>query len=115
MKTYRVELVNRDRVTLEVPENQTILEALEQAGIQLPVGCRYGACVTCAAKLLQGEIDQTQQQCLKPAQLAAGFVLLCIAYPRSDCQLEVGRECQNSLYINPFKVLKAETAPPPEL
>ena len=113
MKIYQVELVNRDRITLEVPENQTILTALEQAGMQLPVGCRYGACITCAAKLLQGEVDQSQQRCLKPAQLAAGFVLLCIAYPRSNCQLEVGRECQNSLYINPFKV-KTETAPPPE-
>jgi ferredoxin len=103
MKIYQVELVNRDRLILEVPENQTILEAVEQRGMLLPFGCRYGACITCAAKLIQGEVDQAQQRCLKPAQLAAGFVLLCIAYPRSNCQLEVGRECQNSLYINPFK------------
>lgn len=103
MKAYQVELINRDRFTIEVPENQTILEGLEQAGMRLPVGCRYGACITCAAKLIQGEVDQTQQRCLKPAQLAAGFVLLCIAYPRSDCQFEVGRECQAPLYLNPFK------------
>lgn len=103
MKTYQVELVNRDRLTIQVPENQTILAAVEQMGMRLPVGCRYGACVTCAAKLIQGEVDQSQQRCLKPAQLAAGFVLLCIAYPRSDCQLAVGRECQNALYLNPFK------------
>lgn len=103
MKTYQVELVNRDRLRLEVPENQTILEAVEQIGIRLPVGCRYGACVTCAARLIQGEVDQSQQRCLESAQLAAGFVLLCIAYPRADCQLEVGRECQDSLYPNPFK------------
>lgn len=106
MKIYQVELVNRDRITISVSENQTILEAVEQAGMRLPVGCRYGACITCAAKLIQGEVDQTQQRCLKPAQLATGFVLLCIAYPRSDCQLEVGRECQNSLYTNPFKLPK---------
>lgn len=103
MKIYQVELVNRDRITIQVAENQTILEAVEQAGMRLPAGCRYGACITCAAKLIQGEVDQTQQRCLKPTQLAAGFVLLCIAYPRSDCRLEVGRECQNSLYINPFR------------
>lgn len=103
MKTYQVELVNRDRLTIQVPENQTILASVEQTGMWLPVGCRYGACVTCAAKLIQGEVDQSQQRCLKPAQLAAGFVLLCIAYPRSDCQLAVGRECQNALYLNPFK------------
>ncbi|MBV8886217.1 MAG: 2Fe-2S iron-sulfur cluster binding domain-containing protein [Chroococcidiopsidaceae cyanobacterium CP_BM_RX_35] len=103
MKAYQVELINRDQFTIEVRENQTILKALEQAGMHLPMGCRYGACITCAAKLIQGEVDQAQQRCLKPAQLAAGFVLLCIAYPRSNCQFKVGRECQNPLYINPFK------------
>lgn len=103
MKVYQVELVNRDRQTMAVPENQTILEAVEQAGIPLPAGCRYGACITCAAKLIQGEVDQSQERCLKPPQLAAGFVLLCVAYPRSNCQLEVGRECQDSLYTNPFR------------
>jgi ferredoxin len=40
---------------------------------------------------------------LKPAQEAMGYVLLCIASPRSDCVFEVGVECQDDLYINPFK------------
>lgn len=104
MKNYRVELFNRDRITIEVSENQTILDAVEQAGLRLPVGCHYGACITCAAKLLQGRVDQSQALCLKQDQMDAGYVLLCVAYPRSNCQFEVGTECQNTLYINPFKL-----------
>jgi ferredoxin len=103
LKSYRIELLNRNGFAIEVPENQYILEAVEQAGLRLPVGCRYGACITCAAKLIQGEVDQSAAICLKPEQITMGYVLLCVAYPRSDCQFEVGRECQNALYVNPFK------------
>lgn len=103
MKMYRIELLNRDRFTLEVAEDQYILDAVEQVGLRLPVGCRYGACITCAAKLLQGEVEQAQNLCLKPEQVAMGYVLLCIACPRSDCLFEVGVESQADLYINPFK------------
>jgi ferredoxin len=103
MKRYQVELINRDRKVIEVAEDQYILDAVESAGMRLPVGCRYGACITCAARLIEGEVEQSKAVALKPAQEALGYVLLCIAYPRSDCKFEVGVECQDALYINPFK------------
>lgn len=103
MKTYQIELLNRDSFTLEIAEDRYILEAVEQAGLPLPVGCRYGACITCAAKLISGKVDQLQAVCLKPEQIKAGYVLLCIAHARSHCQFEVGVECQKDLYLNPFK------------
>jgi ferredoxin len=103
MKTYRVELINRSNFVVEVAEDEYILEAIEAAGLRLPVGCRYGACITCAARLIEGEVDQSKGVALKPAQEVMGYVLVCIAYPRSDCKFEVGVECQDELYINPFK------------
>lgn len=103
MKTYRIELLNREHFTIEVAEDQYILEAVEKAGLRLPVGCRYGACITCAAKLVQGTVEQPKAVCLKPEQVAMGYVLLCIAYPHSDCLFEVGVESQTDLYVNPFK------------
>lgn len=102
-KTYKVELVNRNKFTVAVSENEYILNAIEAAGLRLPVGCRYGGCITCAARLIEGKVDQSQAVALKPAQEKMGYVLLCIAYPRSDCKFEVGVECQDELYINPFK------------
>ncbi len=101
-KTYQVQLINRN-LTIEVAEDQYILEAVEAAGQKLPVGCRYGICTTCAARLLKGKVEQSQAVGLKPTQAAKGYVLLCIASPRSDCQFEVGVESQAGLYINPFQ------------
>lgn len=98
---HQIELVNRN-LTIAVPADQFILEAIEAAGLRLPVGCRYGACITCAARLLSGEVDQPLAVALKPEQAAAGYVLLCIATARSDCQFEVGFESQTGLYRNPF-------------
>src|SRR5919199_41269 len=103
MKIYQVELINRNKTVVEVAENQYILDAVEASGLRLPVGCRYGACITCAARLIEGRVERSQEVALKPAQVAKGFVLPCVAYPRSDCKLEVGVECQDELYINPFK------------
>lgn len=98
---HRIELVNRN-LTIAVPADQYILEAIESAGLRLPVGCRYGACITCAARLLSGKVNQPLAVALKPAQAAAGYVLLCIATAQSDCQFEVGFESQTELYRNPF-------------
>ncbi|MUG97657.1 2Fe-2S iron-sulfur cluster binding domain-containing protein [Scytonema sp. UIC 10036] len=103
MKAYKITLVNRNNFTLEVTGDRYILDAVEAAGLRLPVGCRYGACITCAARLIEGEVEQCQAIALKPAQEAMGYVLLCIAYPRSDCKFEVGVESQYKLYVNPFK------------
>lgn len=101
--THQVELVNRQGITIEVAADQFILDAVEATGLRLPVGCRYGACITCAARLLEGEVEQANAVALKPAQAALGYVLLCIAQARSDCRFEVGVESQDALYVNPFK------------
>jgi ferredoxin len=106
VKTYQVELANRNHIIVDVAEDQTILDAVEQTGLRLPVGCRYGVCITCAAHLIRGTVDQSEARCLKPAQIAAGYVLLCIAYAKSDCKFEVGVERQDALYQNPFKKLE---------
>jgi ferredoxin len=68
----------------------------------LPYGCRYGGCISCAAKLLSGEVDQRGGVALNGRQLADGYVLLCVARPLGDCTFDVGVESHDRLYRNPF-------------
>jgi ferredoxin len=103
IRSHSVTLVNRGERTAAVREDQSILEAFESLGEALPLGCRYGACVTCAARLIEGRVDQSRGKALKQARKDEGFVLLCVAQPRSDCKLLVGAESQAGLYRNPFK------------
>lgn len=102
-EAHRVTLANRDGPPLRVGEDQTILDAADRAGVRLPSGCRDGHCISCAARLLEGRVDQSDAVALSPAQRDDGFVLLCVARPRSDCTVRVGREAQRPLFVNPFR------------
>lgn len=101
--SFQVELRN-SAVTLTVGADQSIYEAALDAGIQLPIGCNYGGCITCAAKLISGQVRQPGATALNKRQSAAGYVLLCVARPKSDCVIEDGVESHDVLYQNPFAI-----------
>ena len=101
MSTYKVELRNSS-VTLEVADDQPIYQAALAAGIQLPIGCDYGGCITCAARLVSGKVKQPGATALNKRQSKAGYILLCVARPASDCVVDDGVESHDQLYVNPF-------------
>lgn len=100
-RRFSVRLANRG-VALDVGEDEPIYDAAVAAGVQLPIACRYGGCITCAAKLISGRVRQPNATALNRRQSRAGYVLLCVARPAEDCVLEVGVESHGELYRNPF-------------
>lgn len=104
MAVYQVRLLNHatglDR-TIQVPDDQYILDIAEDCGIRLPSGCKQGECSACVAKLISGEVNQSEQKFLRSQEIQAGYVVTCVTYPMSDCTLETHKEqvlYKSSLY-----------------
>jgi ferredoxin len=94
-KVYQVTLINEVKglkKTVRVRGNEYIVDAAEQQNVELPYACRAGACITCTGKLIEGQVDQNDHCFLREKELKAGFVLLCAAYPMSDCTIATHEE-----------------------
>ena len=93
--TYKVHLISEEHdidQVLDIKDDETILDAAEDDGLDLPYSCRAGACSSCAGQLLKGSVDQSEQGFLEPDQLDKNFILTCVALPTSDCEVKCHAE-----------------------
>jgi ferredoxin len=74
-------------VQTEAAEDEYLLNTAAAAGLDLPYMCLQGWCTTCAGKILDGRVDQSEARRVYPQDAAAGYVLLCSAFPRSDLRI----------------------------
>lgn len=99
---YSVEIHHQGSVhTIQVPEDQTVLSVADAAGLDLPSSCHAGVCTTCAALLLEGQVEQSEGMGISPELQAQGYALLCVSYPRSNLKVETEKE--ETVYNIQFK------------
>ena len=90
---YEVEFVKQGE-TIELSNDQPILDQGEDAGWDLPYACRQGQCVSCAGRIADGPsedfVEHDNQQMLEEAEIDDGYTLTCVAYPRDSFSIETG-------------------------
>ncbi|MDI4633735.1 2Fe-2S iron-sulfur cluster binding domain-containing protein [Pelomonas sp. V22] len=87
-KDFEARIVPQDRHWPCAP-NQTLLLSALAAGIRLPHSCRNGTCRACLARLLEGRIEyRIEWPGLSAEEKAEGWILPCVACPRSDVLIE---------------------------
>lgn len=70
--------------TLRWPRSHNLVDTMLAAGLPVPYSCREGSCGSCAATVLEGEVQMGQSDILDEQDLADGLFLACQARPRSD-------------------------------
>ena len=80
-----------------VNPDENLLDAALRQGINLPYGCKNGACGSCKGKVLEGQVTHGQhsESALNKADETAGGILFCCSHPQSDLLIEA-REVQGA-------------------
>lgn len=92
-ETYTVQIQHQgDTYTIQVPEDKIILRTACAAGLDLPSSCNAGVCTTCAARIIEGTVEQSDGMGISPELQKQGYALLCVSYPRSNLRIETEKE-----------------------
>lgn len=85
-KIYNVTLHTPEgETTIEVGEDEYILDVIHRrSDVDSPSMCLQGWCLRCAAKIIEGEVDQSSAKRFFGEDEEADFVLICSAKPKSD-------------------------------
>ena len=91
IEVYEIEFVKQG-TTIEVANNETLLEAGEDEGWDLPYACREGSCLSCSGYIPDGDahdfIRHWNNDTLSDDEMDNGYVLTCTACPTTSFSLE---------------------------
>ncbi|PWS28272.1 hypothetical protein DHW03_10980 [Pedobacter yonginense] len=119
-KKYKVQLAfpnNSGEVSFDCPEDVYILDAALAEGIDLPYSGRVGVDGASACRLITGSVDQSEQSFLSDCLINNGFILLEVAYAKSDVRIlvnqqeELSTNCLDGVNIYPNQLVTDWTPP----
>ena len=70
-------------VTVQVPEGKSILDALLEAGVDVPYSCMQGVCATCETRVLEGIPDHRDLVLSKEEQASNAIMMVCCSGSKS--------------------------------
>lgn len=90
-KMFTLKVHIRDEVyNVNAYENETLVTALERAGIKTPVRCKSGSCGFCHSRLISGKYHvEKKHEYRRLADLKFGYIHPCCTYPESDMEIDV--------------------------
>lgn len=83
MAEVTIEIDGKEKV-IQVREDQKILDAALDQGVDAPFSCRSAICSTCMAKLEEGEVEMEMNHVLTDEELDEGFIVTCQSHPKTD-------------------------------
>ena len=94
-KTYQLTVATNDGTNKTVPAKaeESLLVALERAGIKAPSKCRSGECGFCRSHLVSGEVYIPKKvDYRRQYDKETSYIHPCCAFPRSDCKILINLE-----------------------
>ena len=90
-KVFKLTVHMRDKVyVVDAYQNETLVAAMERAGLAAPVRCKSGSCGFCHSRLVKGEVTIPEKyESRRAADLKFGFIHPCCTYPESDLEIDV--------------------------
>ena len=90
-RTFTLTVHMRDKVyNVNALENETLLTAMEKAGIKAPSRCKSGSCGFCHSRLIKGEYHVNKEhEYRRLADFKFGYIHPCCTYPESDMEIDV--------------------------
>ena len=79
---FTVECV-KSGITLQVPEGKTILDAMLEAGVDVPYSCMQGVCATCGTRVLEGIPDHRDLLLSREEQASNAVMMVCCSGSKS--------------------------------
>lgn len=84
-KSHIKVVMDGDEFQLEMEQGaETILDAADRAGLDVPYSCKGGVCCTCLARVKEGEVSMDLNYSLTDKEVEQGLVLTCQAHPKTE-------------------------------